>query len=93
MTKGKIFIILQNKKCIEFIIFIFQTYANIGNKPDKLCSNNKKNRKPTYKKRLFDFEMMSDFNAHITSQNIMWQKTSTKLIVLTTRETKETKDC
>ena len=67
MTKGKIFIILQNKKCIEFIIFIFQTYANIGNKPDKLCSNNK-NRKPTYKKRLFDFEMMSDFNAHITSQ-------------------------
>jgi len=53
----------------------------------------KKNRKPTYKKRLFDFEMMSDFNAHITSQNIMWQKTSTKRIVLTTRETKETKDC
>ena len=25
-------------------------------------------QKPTFSERLFDFEMMSDFNAHITSQ-------------------------
>ena len=48
-------------------------------------------QKPTFSVGLFDLEMMSDFNDQITSLEHNVEKTSTKLIVLTTRETMKQK--